>query len=103
MQNRVKIFNEEKMKRNGAMPAGFRVLDIQSELGELAKEVLKSANYGENNFAVTDDFKLEFGDVLYSLLSLANETGISAEECLNLAMKKYESRLLKNNNIGSGR
>lgn len=101
MQKIVEEFNREKSKVYAPMPIGARLLDIQSELGELSKEYLKPTKYGTCDFVVTDDFKLEFGDVLYSLLSLAEEAKIDAKECLNLVIEKYKSRLNKNGGLGS--
>ena len=79
------------------------MLDIQSELGELSKEYLKSTDYDTKKFALTKDFKMEFGDVIYSMLSLANEVGLSSQECLDMVLEKYQSRIDKNNSFGSGR
>ncbi len=103
MQSKVELFNREKMKNKENMSSESRMLDIQSELGELSKEILKSTNYGTKEFSVTENFEMEFGDVLYSLLSLANETNIDAEECLTKALKKYEARMNKKDDMGSGR
>lgn len=103
MQRKVKFFNEKVMKREDKASVETRLLDIQSELGELAKEVLKATDYGKTSFVKTDDFEMEFGDVFYSLLSLADEAGLDAEECLNKALSKYQERMNKKNNIGSGR
>ena len=44
---------------------------------------------------------MEFGDVLYSLLSLANETNINAEKALKLVIEKYKNRLNLSNQMGS--
>lgn len=101
MQKIVEEFNKEKSKFYAPMAVGTRLLDIQSELGELSKEYLKSTKYGTCDFTATNDFKLEFGDVLYSLLSLAEETKVDAKECLNLVIEKYKSRLSKNGGLGS--
>ncbi|MBQ9792946.1 MAG: MazG-like family protein [Clostridia bacterium] len=101
MQQKVKDFNNNLPCHKKPMPIEARLLDIQSELGELSKEYLKSTKYGTENFALSNDFKLEFGDVIYSLLSLANEANINAEECLNLVIEKYKNRLIKNNDLGN--
>lgn len=85
------------------MPIHARILDIQSELGELAKEYLKNSKYGTQNFDLTEDFKLEYGDVLYSLLSLGNEVGLNAEEELDKVLEKYKKRIIDKNSMGSGR
>lgn len=103
MQNKVKQFNENMPCHRKPAPTFARLLDIQSELGELSKEYLKSTRYGTEDFSVTEDFKMEFGDVLYSLLALANELNISAELSLNMALEKYSVRINSKNNMGSGR
>ena len=41
------------------MPVYARLLDIESEVGELAKEYLKGSSYGTKEFEMTDDFKEE--------------------------------------------
>ena len=52
---------------------------------------------------MTEDFKEEFGDVLYALLSLANEVNIDASESLDVVLKKLGKRMTDNNSFGSGR
>lgn len=103
MQNKVKQFNDKVTCHSKKMPVAGRILDIQSELGELAKEYLKNSNYDTKEFVLKEDFKEEFGDVLYALLSLANELEINSEECLDVVLNKLQSRIDKNNSMGSGR
>lgn len=103
MQNKVKEFNENKSCHKVPMPVYARILDIQSEMGELAKEYLKHSKYGTIDFELEEEFQMEFGDVLYSLLSLADELNINAEECLDRAIKKYQARIDKNKTMGSGK
>ena len=102
MQNKVKKFNEKAGNFAEPMPVNARIFDIQSEMGELCKEHLKSTNYGSENFKLTEDFKMEYGDTLYSMLSLANELDINANDCLKMALKKYEARINKKSSMGSG-
>jgi NTP pyrophosphatase (non-canonical NTP hydrolase) len=73
----------------------FRLLDILSELGEVSKEILKSTEYGKNQFTKTKEFELELGDLLFSLITLANTCDIDLTESLNLVIEKYERRLEK--------
>ena len=103
MQNKVKEFNDNKVCHREPMPVYARLMDIESEIGELEKEYLKSSKYGTTLFEVTDDFKEEFGDVVYAILSLSNELNISAEECLNVSLEKMKKRMEKTNSFGSGR
>ena len=102
MQNKVKNFNDNKTCHKTPMPTYARILNIQSEMGELAKEYLEKSKYGTQPFDFKDEFKEEYGDVLYSLLSLANELNINSEECLNLTLHKLQTRINKNNSMKSG-
>lgn len=102
MQNKVREFNSNRSCHLKPMPVAGRLLDIESELGELGKEYLKCSKYGTAEFVKNEDFELEFGDVLYSLLSLADEAGIDSNEALDKVLKKYQDRISKNNSMGSG-
>lgn len=101
MQQKVKDFNDKKDYHKKPMPIYARLLDTQSEMGELAKEFLKNTNYGTKQFELSQDFLMEYGDVLYCVLSLANELNIDANKCLEMAICKYQKRLDKKQNIGS--
>lgn len=103
MQSKVQEFNKLRNCHTEKMPAMARVLDIQSEAGELAKEVLKNTKYGTKEFVTSEDFELELGDVLYSLLSLADETGVDADAALDRVLAKYKKRIENSDNMGSGR
>ncbi len=101
MQEKVRNFNKIKNCHLNPMPVCARLLDIQSELGELSKEYLKHSKYGTNGFHLEHDFKMEYGDLLYSLLSLAEEIQIDANECLELALSKYQDRITNYGTMGS--
>ena len=58
MINKIKEFNENKKCHQKPMPAYARILDVQSELGELAKEYLKNSKYGTSEFQISEDFEL---------------------------------------------
>jgi NTP pyrophosphatase (non-canonical NTP hydrolase) len=80
----------------------FRVLDALSELGELAKELLKSTDYGKTHVkGKTKEMELELGDCLFSLICLANSLDISLSDALAQVMAKYKSRITKSQNPGS--
>jgi len=106
MFNKVRDYNnwmKEQDVHRKDMPTAARILDIQSELGELSKEYLKQTKYGTEDFVLNDDFVLEIGDCLYSLLSLSDELGIDANFALDRVIEKYKRRVQNKNNMGSGR
>jgi NTP pyrophosphatase (non-canonical NTP hydrolase) len=83
-------------------PVHARVLDLVSEVGELAKEILKVTNYGHEPFRPTEEWSGELADILYSLTCIANSTGVDLEMALNEALDKYERRLTQIGDAGSG-
>lgn len=80
-----------------------RLLDLASEVGEVAKEVLKATRYGREPFRPTPDWEGELGDAYFSLLCVAESTGVDLEAALRKALAKYESRLSGKGDAGSGR
>ena len=76
-------------------PIEHRVLDTMSELGEVAKEILKMSNYGDRPIKYNDNLKMELGDLLYSIITIANVFDIDLDEALNEVLRKYEQRMLK--------
>lgn len=78
-----------------------RLLDVVSELGELAKEALEASRYGRRKFKPTPAWRDEFGDVAFALLCLANSTGVDFEAAVQAALKKYARRLRRRGAAGS--
>jgi NTP pyrophosphatase (non-canonical NTP hydrolase) len=76
-------------------------LDLVSEVGEVAKEVLLAADYGRRPRQVRPELADEIGDALYSLLALAEVCGVDAEEALRTALQKVERRLIERQDAGS--
>ncbi len=72
-----------------------RTLDLVSEVGELSKEILKMTQYGKSELILNDEYKMEMGDVYFSLIALANMHNIDLEEALESVLKKYHKRLQK--------
>lgn len=82
-------------------PPEYRLLDLVSELGELAKDANTSTEYG----ASPDDLTIEsdeIGDALFALLALADSLEVDAGEALEEAMTKYEQRMDDRETPGSG-
>jgi len=80
-----------------------RILDAVSELGEVAKEALKGSSYGHAKFAPTAAWNDELGDVFFSLLCVANSTGVDLDRAVEQALAKYEARLSKSGSASSSR
>ncbi|SFC15222.1 NTP pyrophosphatase, house-cleaning of non-canonical NTPs [Halobiforma haloterrestris] len=73
-------------------PPEFRLLDLVSEMGELAKDANTSTDYGDAP-ADLDLAADEVGDALFALLALADALEIDAEAALAEALEKYEARM----------
>lgn len=81
-------------------PPENRVLDLASEVGELAKNVNESTDYGRAGAA--DVERDELGDALFCLLALADELDYDAGAALDEALGKYEDRIAESGSAGSG-
>jgi NTP pyrophosphatase (non-canonical NTP hydrolase) len=82
-------------------PPAYRLLDLVSEVGELAKAASESTGYGDHPRAI-DVPEDEVGDALFSLLALADGLDIDANEALSTALEKYERRLEERGEPSSG-
>lgn len=84
-------------------PIHARLLDLSSEVGELSKEYMEITNYGRKPFEEPPDgWRNELGDVLFSIVCLANSTGVDLETVLQGALDKYEERRHRKGDAGSG-
>ncbi|MDY7076668.1 MAG: MazG-like family protein, partial [Chloroflexota bacterium] len=61
-------------------------LDLVSEVGEVAKEVLLATDYGRREAQPRPELASELGDALYSLLALAETCGVDAGTGLDAAL-----------------
>lgn len=79
----------------------YRLLDVQSELGEVAKEAATSTAYGSDpdELAVPAD---ELGDLLFSTLALCLELDVDPQLALAEAIEKYRTRVDHSGDPGSG-
>lgn len=73
--------------------ATYRVLDMVSEVGEVAKEILEMSDYGKKRITYRASLKMELGDLLYSLITVANAFNVDLEEAVEEALQKYKKRL----------
>jgi len=79
----------------------MRVMCSVEEMGELAKEALKSVDYGRRNFKASPDFQTELGDVLFDLLCVAAFAGVDPDAALNATMRKMAQRIKDKGHPGS--
>jgi NTP pyrophosphatase (non-canonical NTP hydrolase) len=79
-----------------------RLIDLFAEMGEVAKEALKGSDYGKADFSQTPAWAEELGDVFFSLVCLANSTGVDLEKALEDVLAKYKLRLREKGEAGSG-
>lgn len=98
-QTRVAAFTKTHQLEHDA---AARLLDLVSETGEVAKEMLKATQYGAQEFSRTDAWCDEMGDVFFALVCLANETHVDLEEALTGALEKYRARLTRDRTPASG-
>lgn len=82
-------------------PPAYRVLDLVAEVGEVAADATKSAEYGASPAAM-DIAEDEIGDVLFALLLVAESVDVDADAALETALQKYERRLDDTGDPGSG-
>lgn len=79
----------------------FRVLDLVSEIGEIAANVTESTDYGESSDALEIEPD-EIGDALFSLLALVDSLDIDAGDALDTSLEKYRARLDETGSASSG-
>lgn len=88
-------------KQNLTHDSSVYALDLMSELGEVAKEILLATNYGERPFQASPALQNELGDALYSLCQLATSAAVDLEAAFRATLTKYEERWQAKGHIGS--
>lgn len=81
--------------------APVHALDLMSELGEVAKELLKATQYGEKPAQFRPTMAEELGDLLYSLCLLAEAVEVDLDTALQKTLAKYEQRRQNKGHVGS--
>ena len=85
------------------VPPAIRLLDLVSEAGEVAKELLTGTRYGREEFRPGAAWPEELADLFFALVCVANSTGVNLESALEAALAKYDARLAGRGHAGSGR
>ena len=94
---------EFSLQHNLDHPAGVYALDVMSELGEVAKEILLATNYGTQESQFRDELAGELGDLLYSICLLATASDVDLEEAFARTLEKYSRRWAPAGDLGSQR
>ncbi len=84
-------------------PPAIRLLDLVSEAGEVAKELLTGTRYGREEFRPGAAWAEELADLFFALVCVANSTGVNLESALEAALAKYDARFAERGDVGSGR
>ena len=79
-----------------------RMLDLVSEVGELAKELLESTAYGGSALVPRLAWAEELGDVAFSLFALADATATAVEPAVHGAIAKIDRRVAETGSASSG-
>jgi len=86
-----KLVAEFVAKKNVNVDLQTRMLDLVAELGELSKEALKGTHYGRKAWRSTPNWSPELGEVFFSLICIANMTGVDLDLCLAQTMANYDA------------
>jgi NTP pyrophosphatase (non-canonical NTP hydrolase) len=79
-----------------AQPA-YSLLDIMSELGEVAKELLKATDYGRRTgTADAARMREEIGDLMFAVAYLSTLYEVDPEAAMWDSVRKFEGRLEHN-------
>lgn len=76
-------------------------LDVMSEMGEVAKEILLATDYGSRPPQFGRDLEAELGDLLYSVCMLATSSGVDLELAFSKTLEKYNKRWQSTGKLGS--
>ncbi|AUG46499.1 nucleotide pyrophosphohydrolase [Haloarcula taiwanensis] len=72
-------------------PPAYRLLDVVTELGDIAAAVNETTGYGTDSAALSVR-EAELGDALFALLALCVQLDIDADAALSSALAKYEGQ-----------
>ncbi len=96
MQQKIKKFVQENHLE---IKPEFRALDIVSETGDLAKEILKATEFGGKESGFKEEIRHETGELLFSTICLANTYNIDLEQALAETMQKYKKKIEESRKI----
>lgn len=75
--------------------APILTLGLLTDIGRLADEALAGTSFGRRPFRPTDAWTQRLADVAFTIINLADQTGIDLEAALQAALVRYESSVPK--------
>jgi NTP pyrophosphatase (non-canonical NTP hydrolase) len=88
-------------KHNYRHAPGVHIIDLLSELGEVAKAMLTASAYGEGAFRPNPAIADEMGDLLYAMCLLADAVDVDLDSALRQTLIKYETRWQETGHIAN--
>jgi NTP pyrophosphatase (non-canonical NTP hydrolase) len=97
LQKDVKKWTDTKGFKWSAYAEFCHLVEEVGELGEAltVKHGEREAGSGSKGLADHSDMKEELGDVLFSLIVIANRFGIDLENCFNSTIRRYNKKIEK--------
>jgi NTP pyrophosphatase (non-canonical NTP hydrolase) len=68
-------------------------LGLLTDVGRLANEALAGTSFGRRPFRPTDAWAQRLADVAFTIINLADQTGIDLEQALYAALARYEANM----------
>lgn len=100
LKNAQKIVKEWIESKGSKWSAYAEYCHLVEEVGELGEALTvqqgeRQPGSGEKGLADHHDMDEEIGDVLFSILVMANRLGIDAEACFNTTIERYNKKVEK--------
>lgn len=87
-----KLITDFNEKNSQKIDPVIRALDISSECGNLCKEILSCKPLVEDNKELSDGVKNGVGNLIYSVISFANENNIDLVPLIKKTLENYANK-----------
>lgn len=71
--------------------ATILVLGMTTDIGRLADEALAGTSFGRRPFRPTEAWAQRLADIAFTLINLADQTGVDLETALRAALSRYQA------------
>lgn len=66
-------------------------LGMMTDIGRLADEALAGTSFGRRPFRPTEGWSERLADIAFTLINLADQTGVDLETAVKAALDRYQS------------